>query len=736
MWQALQVRIGPVSGNERPSPAFRRGPACGRLADDGLFVLAGRARHAHLEAAHSVCARRRPSWATGRTHGAQPAHPGHQDDRLRLGHDRHRSVRGPDWSAVRSRGRRRGHLLLIAETEGDAELERGLIHEDVDRQVDGLSTRRCSRARRAAGRGSGRTASCSSTPRPATERAGRHTGRARGRARAAAQVLLEAGHRDGIHLVGEFPEHEIFAGARARRRDPRPLRRRGPGAREHRRMRNGAPAPACAAVRDLPRRRAARPRAFIAMNDRAAFGHCQALLDAGLRVRRDVSLVSFDDSDLATGSRPDSTSLALPHEVMGRAAVELLLAAPSRGSCVASRCRCAHASRSPRRRPPESGVARLARPQLRRRRLEHRHRGRGAARDTLRLERLEGGAVADVVTGALSDRSQRTSRRSQKAWTGSALWPGTRFDHGEPGSEHLRAPRSAVAALGPPRRLGIGVEVGEQDPCLSLARRHAGALAELLGVVVAACDADVHAQAVAADRVSCRGGPRRRVAEVVEAIEMAAIASARRARRRGRGGVPPTAPRRSGDGCRPRRGTPRCRRRRRPGWRCPRVRRRRSRRGSGGRGGAGRRDRPGGSRMSRRRRGAPRSGWPARTNSVFASEQSPQNTPPRCSPRADPRSARAVDAGGLRVGSRMNSRRNCQERARKRVTSRPSSSSPRRRSGGPHRRQPLASSVRSTSYSRFTMRSGASLIASSDRRPRRSGRGVGWGRRERRGTGR
>ncbi|WP_159051963.1 substrate-binding domain-containing protein, partial [Streptomyces niveiscabiei] len=43
------------------------------------------------------------------------------------------------------------------------------------------------------------------------------------------------------------------------------------------------------------------------------------------RVPDDVSVVSFDDSDLAVWVRPGLTSVALPHYRLGRTAVELLL---------------------------------------------------------------------------------------------------------------------------------------------------------------------------------------------------------------------------------------------------------------------------------------------------------------------------------------------------------------------------------------------------------------------------
>jgi LacI family transcriptional regulator len=61
------------------------------------------------------------------------------------------------------------------------------------------------------------------------------------------------------------------------------------------------------------------------MNDRLAFGVYQGLAEAGLNVPGDVSVISFDDDPIAAWLRPALSTVALPHEPMGRHAVELLL---------------------------------------------------------------------------------------------------------------------------------------------------------------------------------------------------------------------------------------------------------------------------------------------------------------------------------------------------------------------------------------------------------------------------
>ena len=108
-------------------------------------------------------------------------------------------------------------------------------------------------------------------------------------------------------------------------------------------------------------RRPTRPTAVICMNDRLAFGAYQALAEAGLGIPQDVSVVSFDDDAIAAWLRPGLSTAALPHEQMGRRAVELLLDGPP-PTGVWCRCRCAGAAPSVHRRrrePATFGQARL-----------------------------------------------------------------------------------------------------------------------------------------------------------------------------------------------------------------------------------------------------------------------------------------------------------------------------------------------------------------------------------------
>lgn len=65
--------------------------------------------------------------------------------------------------------------------------------------------------------------------------------------------------------------------------------------------------------------------ALLAVNDRVAFGIYQALAERGLRVPDDISVISFDDEELAAMVRPGLTSWRLPYRAMGNLAVRRLV---------------------------------------------------------------------------------------------------------------------------------------------------------------------------------------------------------------------------------------------------------------------------------------------------------------------------------------------------------------------------------------------------------------------------
>lgn len=72
-------------------------------------------------------------------------------------------------------------------------------------------------------------------------------------------------------------------------------------------------------------------RAMLCMNDRLAIGAYQALAEHGVRIPDDISIVSFDNDDIAAYLRPGLTTIALPHEEMGRQSVRHLLSEPQKG---------------------------------------------------------------------------------------------------------------------------------------------------------------------------------------------------------------------------------------------------------------------------------------------------------------------------------------------------------------------------------------------------------------------
>lgn len=65
--------------------------------------------------------------------------------------------------------------------------------------------------------------------------------------------------------------------------------------------------------------------AVFAANDAMAFGAIRAVFEAGLRVPEDISVIGFDNVELAGIIRPPLTTVHQPKYEMGRAAVEILL---------------------------------------------------------------------------------------------------------------------------------------------------------------------------------------------------------------------------------------------------------------------------------------------------------------------------------------------------------------------------------------------------------------------------
>ncbi|MFG2062267.1 LacI family DNA-binding transcriptional regulator [Micromonospora sp. NPDC048871] len=225
--------------------------------------------------------------------------------------------------------RERDHVLLIAETQGDAAFERYAIETILDRQVDGviyaaMATRRLSVPPAVL---SGPVVLLNATS-AAAELPGVLPDD-EGAGVTVAETLIGYGHRDRIALIGrnrrKERDPEISLAAEARLRGIRAtLAAAGVGLQVEGFCPDWLPEHGYTATRALLGR-PDRPTAIICMNDRLAFGAYQALGEAGLRIPEEISVISFDDDPTASWLRPGLSTAALPHEQMGRRAVELLL---------------------------------------------------------------------------------------------------------------------------------------------------------------------------------------------------------------------------------------------------------------------------------------------------------------------------------------------------------------------------------------------------------------------------
>jgi len=72
--------------------------------------------------------------------------------------------------------------------------------------------------------------------------------------------------------------------------------------------------------------RADRPTAVFAGNDLSAIGTMEAAQEMGLDVPGDVSVIGFDDIPEAARTTPPLSTVRQPIQLMGSAAVELLIA--------------------------------------------------------------------------------------------------------------------------------------------------------------------------------------------------------------------------------------------------------------------------------------------------------------------------------------------------------------------------------------------------------------------------
>ena len=155
--------------------------------------------------------------------------------------------------------------------------------------------------------------------------------------RAATQALLDLGHRDIAYLTGNPVQWATKARLRGFRTA---LRSAGLASREPTILPGNYHADSGYELTRQLMRGTARPTAIMCGNDRMAVGALLALLEMGVRVPQEVSVMGYDDQfQLAAEIRPALSTVRLPYDAMGRMAAEQLaaggLAAPTGRTLVA-----------------------------------------------------------------------------------------------------------------------------------------------------------------------------------------------------------------------------------------------------------------------------------------------------------------------------------------------------------------------------------------------------------------
>jgi LacI family transcriptional regulator len=214
------------------------------------------------------------------------------------------------------------HLVVMGESGGDPELERLLIEEMLERDVDGVvyATRTARTVHLPPGLRGVRSIllNCEDPD----ERLPSVVPDDEGGGRAAVATLLAAGARD-VWVVGEDPVPEATAGPRRMAGIRAELATHGLDVAGVVRCDWSVAEGFAATSRWLAG--GGRAEGLVCMNDRLAMGVYQALAEAGLGVPDDVSVVSFDGSALAGWLRPVLTSVELPFTELGALAVRRLL---------------------------------------------------------------------------------------------------------------------------------------------------------------------------------------------------------------------------------------------------------------------------------------------------------------------------------------------------------------------------------------------------------------------------
>jgi LacI family transcriptional regulator len=138
----------------------------------------------------------------------------------------------------------------------------------------------------------------------------------------ATNALLAAGHRRIAHITGEM----WMDAAKDRLKGYRQALATADIPYDPALVREGNWQPSAGyehtnALLDLPRP----PTAIFCSNDRMAVGCYEALKERGLKIPCDISVIGYDDEEVAQHLTPQLTTLVLPHREMGRWAIEQAL---------------------------------------------------------------------------------------------------------------------------------------------------------------------------------------------------------------------------------------------------------------------------------------------------------------------------------------------------------------------------------------------------------------------------
>ncbi len=222
-----------------------------------------------------------------------------------------------------------GHVLLVLETEGDPRRESEAIEAVLDRQVDGIvfATMRARdlfipplRQRVPVVLLNATNESYADSVLP-----DEHTG-----GRRAVDLLVDAGFGDGILLLGHnaVKEEGLFRSTTVARRIAgirERMNEHGLQFIDEESIWLWEPEHGYTGMKRMLKKHGRSITAVLALNDRLAFGASQAMAEAGISIPADISVVSFDNDEIASYMRPGLTTVALPHEEMGRVAVRMML---------------------------------------------------------------------------------------------------------------------------------------------------------------------------------------------------------------------------------------------------------------------------------------------------------------------------------------------------------------------------------------------------------------------------